>query len=321
MINLQRIAVTTVAIMFAVFHAVLGALSWTQYNDVLLLVASIAIYLVTITLAVVLRTGLEMGWLLATVSVIGAVATAVTANAGIGEGQTGTYASWYVGGMGVLLGVVAVRGQAIFAWLGSLLVTLVVVQAAGLGGILTAGVIGMVVLIAAGQGTARALRRAGRELYELQESEKASQIAISSAESSARERRSRLQNVMELALPALSQISTKSGKLSAKEREALINLEANLRDEIRGRLLVSQEVRDAVTAARGRGIQVLLLDEGGLEALTESERVHVLRKIAAAINSVKEGKITVRSPRGESFVVTVVATRPGTSAPDLWMRL
>jgi hypothetical protein len=320
-INLQRIAVTSVAILFALFHAVLGALSWEQYDDVALLGVSIAIYLITLTLSVLLRSGLAMGWLLAVVAVVGAVGTAVTANAGIGEGQTGTYASWYVGGMGVLLGVVAVRGQAIFAWIAAILVTLVVVGEAGVTGILTSGVVGMVVLIAAGQGTARALSRADRELAELQASEKASQIAITSSESSARERRNRLQNVLSLALPALKQISAKSGKLKESERAALVNLEANLRDEIRGRLLVNDEIRDAVTAARDRGIQVLLLDEGGLEALTENERNHVLAKVAAGINSVKAGKVTVRSPRGESFVITVVATRPGTSAPDLWLRL
>jgi hypothetical protein len=320
-INLQRIAVSAVAILFALFHAILGALSWDKYDQVSLLVASLGIYLITVTLSLILRPGIEMGWLLAVVAVVGALATAIVANAGIGAGETGTYASWYVGGMGVLLGIVAVRGQAIFAWIAAILVTLVVVQAAGLGGILTAGVIGMVVLIAAGQGTARALRRADRELAELQESEKTSQIAIWSAESSARERRSRLQNVLEQALPALSQISSKSGKLNQSERESLLNLEANLRDEIRGRSLVNDEVRKAVTAARFRGIQVLLLDEGGLDALTEKERKHVLSKVAGAIDSVKEGKVTVRSPRGESFVVTVVATRPGTSAPDLWLRL
>lgn len=321
MINLQRIAISTVAILFGVFHAVLGALSWEQYNDVLLLGISIATYLVTLTVIVVLRNGLSMGWLLALVAVIGALATALSANAGIGEGETGTYASWYVGGMGVLLGVVAVRGQALFAWLGSTLITLVVIDAAGVGGILTAGVVGMLVLIAAGQGTARALARAARELAELQASEKASQIAISSAESSARERRNRLQNVLEQALPALKLISGKSGKLNARQREEMLYLEANLRDEIRGRLLISEEVKSAVTRARSRGIQVLLLDEGGLEVLTESERKNVLVKIATAIDSVKEGKVTVRSPRGETFVVTVVATRPGTSAPDLWLRL
>jgi hypothetical protein len=313
--------VSAVAILFALFHAILGALSWDKYDQVSLLAASIVIYLITVTLSIILRPGIAMGWLLAVVALVGAVTTAIVANAGIGAGETGTYASWYVGGMGVLLGIVAVRGQAIFAWIAAILVTLVVVQAAGLGGILTAGVVGMVVLIAAGQGTARALRRADRELAELQESEKTSQIAIWSAESSARERRSRLQNVLEQALPALSQISSKSGKLNQRERESLLNLEANLRDEIRGRSLVNDEVRKAVTAARFRGIQVLLLDEGGLDSLTDKERKHVLSKVASAIDSVKEGKVTVRSPRGESFVVTVVATRPGTSAPDLWLRL
>jgi len=45
-----------------------------------------------------------------------------------------------------------------------------------------------------------------------------------------------------------------------------------------------------------------------------------LEKVAGAINSVVAGKVVVRSPRGEKWVVTVMATRPGTEAPDLWLK-
>ena len=44
------------------------------------------------------------------------------------------------------------------------------------------------------------------------------------------------------------------------------------------------------------------------------------KKVAGAINSVVAGKVVVRSPRGEKWVVTVMATRPGTEAPDLWLK-
>lgn len=320
MLEVPRWLLALVASSFATFHAVLGILAWHGYDNYFLLALSIAVYLITVAAAVMLKRGLEMGSLVGAVVGIGAVSTSVIANLGISPGQTGTYASWYVGGMGVLLGIVAVRGQSLIAWVSAALVTSIVVQAAGVVGVLKAGIVGMVVLIAAGQATAGSLRRADRDIHDLQQAAIANEAETASAIAAGTERKERLQQVLTKALPALSYISSTKGKFSETERKKLIALEASLRDDIRGRRLASDIVQAATQAARERGVQVMLMDEGGLDKLSKRELNAVLQKVADAIDQVKAGKVVVRSPRGEKFLVTVTATRPGTSSPDLWLR-
>jgi hypothetical protein len=134
------------------------------------------------------------------------------------------------------------------------------------------------------------------------------------------ERENRLKVVLSQAVPALESLARSKSVLSDSERESLLNLEASLRDDIRGRRLNSEEVKVASAAARARGVQVILLDEGGLDALTEDQLTNVLNKVVHALNSVHAGKIVIRSPKSEKWLVTVMATRPGTQAPDLWLK-
>lgn len=320
MLNSPRWLLALVSVSFALFHVVLGALSWGGYDNLVLLGLSICIYLLSIGLVVGLKVGLDMGVGLGIVGATGAVATSIVANLGITEGLTGTYASWYVGGMGVLLGIIAIRGQANLAWLAGLVVAAVVVVEAGFGAIGSSGLVGMVVLIAAGQATARSVAKADLEVEELQKAEIQTEAEIISSAAAGRERRERLQRVLDRALPELSLITARKGILSAEQQQKLLQLEASLRDDIRGRKLINEEVQTAAQAARERGVQVLLLDEGGLDQVNDSMRKVVLDKVVVAINSVTAGKVVIRSPKGEKWLVTVAASRPGTNAPDLWLK-
>lgn len=320
MLNSPRWLLALVSVSFALFHVVLGALSWGGYDNLVLLGLSICIYLLSIGLVVGLKVGLDMGVGLGIVGATGAVATSIVANLGITEGLTGTYASWYVGGMGVLLGIIAIRGQANLAWLAGLVVAAVVVVEAGFGAIGSSGLVGMVVLIAAGQATARSVAKADLEVEELQKAEIQTEAEIISSAAAGRERRERLQRVLDRALPELSLITALKGILSAEQQQKLLQLEASLRDDIRGRKLINEDVQTAAQAARERGVQVLLLDEGGLDQVNDSMRKVVLDKVVVAINSVTAGKVVIRSPKGEKWLVTVAASRPGTNAPDLWLK-
>ena len=321
MLNSPRWLLALVSVSFAVFHAVLGALSWKDFDNEYLLFASIGIYLAAISLVVFTKPGISVGSVFGALAAIGGVSTAVVANLGITDGRTGTYASWYVGGMGVLFGILAIRGQARLAWMAGLLVAVVVVQAAGFGAIGPSGLVGMVVLIAAGQATARSLARADREVAALQETELATESAIVSAAAAASVRRTRLREVLRKALPELSFITANGGRLTPEHRTRLLQLEASLRDDIRGRNLLNERVRLAVQDAREKGVQVLLLDEGGLDAADPELMSALLDQVADAIASVATGKIVIRAPRGEEWMVTVMATRPGTSSPDIWLKL
>ena len=320
MLRTPRWLLALVSISFGTWHAVIGALAWESYDNYWLLVLAVAIYLGSLTVSVSASEGLLIGTRYGALVALGAVATAVVASLGIADVHTDPYATWYVGGMGALLGVLAARGQAKLAWLAAALVAVAVYFEGGLGELGEVGLEGMLILIAAGQATARAVIRADREVEELQKTEIATEAAIISAKVSGSERRKRLQRVLREALPALSAISSNSWDSNGHGREDLMQLEAGLRDDIRGRGLVNDQVREAAKRARQRGVEVVLLDEGGLRGLAATDVENILAKVANAIDSVSAGKIVVRSPLGESWLVTLIATRPGTQAPDLWLK-
>ena len=320
MLNAPRWLLATVSIAFGVYHALLGALSWRSFDNVWTLVASIAIYLATFVLAVSASKGLEISRLFGSLVATGAVATVIVNNLGIHTGHGDPYATWYIGAMAALLGVLAARGQSALAWIAAAMVVWLVVIEVGLGGLAEVGLEGIVILIAASSATAFALKRADREVAELQETELATRANLGRSVAAAEERRSRLKNVLERALPALSYIAANKGNVTAEQQQKLLQLEASLRDDIRGRSLLNGVVRKAATEARERGVEVVIMDEGGLGKLSDSQLENILSKVAAAIATVKAGKIVVRSPRGEKWLVTVMATRPGTSAPDLWLK-
>ena len=320
MLRTPRWLLALVSISFGTWHAVIGALAWESYRNYWLLILSVAIYLGTLSVSVSASQGLLIGPKYGALVAFGAVATAVVASVGISYGHTDPYATWYVGGMGALLGVLAARGQATLAWLAAVLVAAAVYFEGGLGELGEVGLEGMLILIAAGQATARAVIRADREVDELQKTEIAAEAAIISAKASGTERRKRLQHVLKEALPALSSISANNWDSEGHGREELRQLEAGLRDDIRGRDLVNDEVRLAAKLARQRGVEVVLLDEGGLAGSSRVDIENILGKVAKAIESVNSGKIVVRSPLGERWLVTVIATRPGTQAPDLWLK-
>ena len=108
--------------------------------------------------------------------------------------------------------------------------------------------------------------------------------------------------------------------MSEDEKKEARLLEAALRDEIRGRGLMSDEVRAAARAARERGVEVLILDEGGVDQMSLEERRKIMGNVCEAIKVVDQGRITLRAPVGEAWRVTLVATRPGIAKPDIWLK-
>lgn len=320
MLNAPRWLLALVSILFGLYHAILGASAWRGYVNILSLALSIAIYMATMVISVVASKGLTISRGFGSLVAIGAVATVIVANSGIQPGHSDPYSTWYVGGMSALLGVLAARGQSAMAWISAALVSFLVVVEDGLEGLGEVGIEGMAILIAAASATAFALKRADREVVELQNAEMAAEAAIIGSEAAGEERKVRLQNVLERSLNALGQISVNRGAVTKREKEEFLQLESSLRDDIRGRALLNPTVRKAASEARARGIDVLILDEGGLSLLPVSQLEHILEKVAGAINSVVAGKVVVRSPRGEKWVVTVMATRSGTETPDLWLK-
>lgn len=97
-----------------------------------------------------------------------------------------------------------------------------------------------------------------------------------------------------------------------------------MRDEIRGRGLLDDGVRDAVARARRRGASVSLLDEGGLDELDGARRAGVLGRLAGAIDGSDADTLIVRSvPDATEVAVTVVGLRGEDDDADvaLWLEI
>lgn len=224
-------------------------------------------------------------------------------------GGTG-YASWYVAASGTLLTITSTRGRHIFAWLGiAFLVvhTIAVVGPVGPAGLLSLGIVGSASWVAVSHILSIALARASRDARRFTTAEREATDWQAAQDAHLHERQARLAQTSTMALGMLRQILSSGGNLTAEQREECLHLENAIRDEIRGRRLLNDAVRDEVMVARRRGATVTLLDEGGLDELTDAELERVLSRLAVAIHKTDADKIIARTvPEGSDVAVTVV---------------
>lgn len=117
----------------------------------------------------------------------------------------------------------------------------------------------------------------------------------------------RLAHTNNVAAPMLRRIADRGGRLAPDQRQECRTLEAAIRDEIRGRMLLTDAVRTEVQRARERGTVVTLLDEGGIDDLDEPSRDHVLSQLAEAVAASRADRIIARTAaEGSPVAVTVV---------------
>jgi len=245
----------------------------------------------------------------------------IAINSQLDPSHLSDYSTWYVLGVGTILGGRALRKSRALAWFGLVVLVTEIAAWGGVESLASTGLPGVLSLLVTGHAVSLGVERATKAAREL--NEKAAETAAETAAvEAAGEVRSRLiEKTLNRAIPALNLIAALGGQLNeAQKREARL-LEAALRDEIRGATLLNDQMRAAIKAARERGVEVLVLDEGGLDDLSEDERESVLAKASVSFDFVYEGRLTIRSPKGEDWRITVAAIRPGTAAPDLWVKI
>ncbi len=321
MIRVSRAWISVIGALFGLYHAVLGAFWLSSYRDPTIGAIAIAIFMLAIITTHGLYRGARMPAIQAWANLAVAFVVPMLVNPLIVGDWHNTFATWYIGGFGVLLAATAVRRHRTIAWVGAAVVAVQAVQWGGFVAIFDSGVIGMALLVAAGQALSVGIERASRDVAEL--TEIAKQEATASAATTAQrfERQQRAQAALSSSLPLLERIVEGGGRLTDAERDGARLSEAALRDEIRGRALVNDAVRAAVRNARIRGAEVVLLDEGGLDNAESDLQARVLGDVAAAIDGINSGRITVRAPAGESWMVTLAATERDSSRPSLLLRL
>jgi len=229
--------------------------------------------------------------------------------------------AWLVMGTAVVLTATAVRQQARLALIGVTVLIAVLIVEYGQDALATAGLAGALVFVLAGLGVSQGIARAAKESERFRAKEIESRTKIVELEAASRERQRQLSQVLGTAVPLLSVIKDSQYPLDEELKQSAKLVEATLRDNLRGRELLNQRMTNEIQRLRNLGVEVLILDEGGTESLSAADRDALLEKAVDSLQVVSKGRVTIRSPKGEEFRLTVVATIPGQAQPVLSLRL
>lgn len=122
------------------------------------------------------------------------------------------------------------------------------------------------------------------------------------------ERDRQLEQLDFLARPLLEKIASGSG-LDTAERQACGLLEATLRDRLRAPGLMTDEVAAHARAARARGVQVILLDDGGLAMAHPTVSARVSTAVSDALRGATGGVVTARIlPPGRARIASILVS-------------
>ena len=320
-IKLSRAAITVFSLAFGLYHGILGLLNLDHYDKTEFVLAALALYLLALIVSLADFPGLKLKDYKAALSLIVAMLLPLLMTAAVTADHIDSHTTWYVAGVATLMAIIALRQHKLMAWIGVGLMTLQVLLWGGLGVLFNAGIFGALMLVAAAHAASVTLAATSKAAIDFREQALATTAATSAKSAARSERKSRVEKALGLALPLLSKIERLEGKLSDGDRRQALALEAQLRDQIRGRNFDSAELLAEISSARDRGVEVQVLDDGGLEQLAESERQRILNEVAKQVANVQTGKLVLRSVADEKWVVTVTASRPGAEAPDLFLRI
>ena len=321
LIRAPRWVVSLVASGFAIFHAILGLASLGANQDPTVAIACLAIYLVAALVSIDFFTGYFIPKWLAIANLMVSMVIPAVLHQQLDPKLLSDSSTWYVMGIGTLMGVTALRKHRSIAWLGMAYLAVQVVAWGGLGSFFSSGLIGAFMLVFVAHALSVGLDRVALDIEKYNAETLASEIALASTSAARFERQQLIDAALRGALPKLEKIRDLGGNLSESEVSEARFLEASLRDEIRGRQLLNDSVRFEVNFARRRGVEVILLDEGGLADLDADHIQDLLGQVAKSLSSVTEGRVTIRAPKGEDWHVTIAAMRPGVNLPDVWLRL
>lgn len=307
-IAVPKLALIALGAIFSAYQLVLAASSLPVGDRPGQVVIAMLLYAVATVVSLVVVDRRFTPWI-ASFNLLVAIVVPVLVMTQLPEGHEigSDYSTWHVAAVGVLMVITSARGFQTFAWIGVGTLVAQSVVWAGVDSLGSLGVIGSVLWVGVSHTLQRSLAKAERDAQVYAAAEREAAEWQTAQEAHLSERRFRLGQTARMALPMLRHIVATGAVLTSGQRRECIYLEAAIRDEIRGRTLLDDSVREQVTAARRRGATVTLLDEGGLDDLTGDELARVHQEIAAALRSSNAETLVVRTVSGDSDVaVTVV---------------
>jgi hypothetical protein len=219
--------------------------------------------------------------------------------------------TWPIGAATGLYTFLCVRGRTRLAWVGmaATSVTVVVWSAATGQGVVSGAAMMAISLAPLAMSTVFALtiRPAAHSIYALRR-RGAADVAHRSAVAAALDERGRqLDRLDELARPMLRRIAD-GELLNQRDRAACALMEAHLRDSLRAPRLAGSPVADAARAARTRGVDVVLLDDGG-NGVGDGAVSELCDLLAPHLDRVRDGAITIRIlPPDRDVAATLLIT-------------
>ncbi len=312
-IGVPRYLILGMAGLFSSYHLGLAIYSLTQhipFSDGPVFLA-MALYAVASVLSLVPIGPTRMPIWLASVNLAVVVALPMLVTAELNPARHNGYGTWYVAAVGTLMTITSTRRRHTFAWIGvGFLVVQTVVWSGGLGALGGIGVIGSVVWVGVSHVVSNGVAKATRDGQRFARAEREATDWQAAQEAHVFERQFRLDQTSTMALDMLRTIETTNGDLTEEQRLECLHLEGAIRDEIRGRKLLNDAVRQQVMRARRRGATVTLLDEGGIDDLSDDDLERVLNRLAAALGGTDADKVIARTvPEGSDVAVTVVGLR------------
>lgn len=308
-LGVPRWFIATLAIVFSVYHIVLAVYSLDYPRRVEPIFAALALYALATAVSLLPWGGFRLPIAVASFDLAVVVVLPLLVSNELDPDRVGGngYAIWYAPAIGTLLAIVSTRHRHSFAWIGVSYLAVHTFAWGGVDALLTTGVIGAVSWVAVSHILAAGMAKATRDSNRFALAEREASDWQAARLAHVFERQHRLGHTSDVALPLLQRIVATGGRLSPEEQAECLLVESAIRDEIRGRNLLSDDVRAAVSAARRRGASVTLLDEGELDGVGEKALVAVHARIAAEIAATDAQTITVRSSGGEGdLVVTIV---------------
>ena len=321
MISFSSRALQAFAGTFGLYHAILGLINITSYEFPLLIWISLVIYLFALGASVFYSKDIALPSWIASINLVVAFALPLFVAAGIGSFSPNTYSTWHIAAIGTLLAITAVRAQRAVAWIGIGSLIFQVLAWGGIAVLFTSGLIGAVLLVLAAQAAAQALNQSEELATKFRELALSTEAATAAKSAARIERERRINATLAGVLPQLEKIVETNGRLNAADKKTAVLTEAALRDQIRGRNLAHPQLTEQTRLARARGVEVQLLDDGGLDDMDQSELDEIFSRVARELSNIKAGRVVVRSVAGEDWTVTVAAIQKGSEKPDLFLRL
>lgn len=308
LMGLRTAAAAVLVAFFIVTYAVVGYWSAPRGGLWVEVLAWLVVSVAAVVLIRAERDPIGFGWT-AFIAVAGPAAAALVFGV-LPAGYGTSLAAWPLSAATVLSTYLCVRGRTIIAWVSLLTAIAVCVgwaHVTGQGALygVTMSLINLAPLIMA-TFFAFTIRPAARDIFALREAGVAATAAEAAHGAVLEERDRQLVRLDARARPLLERLA-EPVPLTAEERRACALVEAQLRDSLRAPVLDRPDVVDAAWQARSRGVEVVLLDDHGLDEVPGPVRGRVVGAVVPTLAGARSGTVTVRIlPPGRRVLATVL---------------